>query len=59
MVYFLAIGFMEKRLHARKNFNVKLEKLEKCDEYITNVKPYIRPTKEDATNDIAAHVLTY
>ena len=59
MVYFLAIGFMDIRLHARKNVNVKLEKLVKCDECITNIKPYIRPTRKDATNDIAAHVLTY
>ena len=41
-----------------KNFKVKLEKFESRDEYITNVKPYRRPTTKDAINAIEAHVLT-
>ena len=43
----------------KKIINLKLEKFEKWDEYITNVKPSIRPTTKDAINAIAAQVLTY
>ena len=43
----------------KKKVNLKLEKFEKWDEYITNVKPSIRPTTKDAINAIAAQVLTY
>ena len=59
MVYFLAIGLMEIQLHARKTFNIKLEKCEKWDETL-QMSNFIYDLQEKNTiNVIAAHVLTH
>ena len=51
-------GLEVKQAKLCEKINLKLEKFEKWDVYITNVKPTFRITAKDAINAVVAQVLT-